>query len=169
METHRRVKIDPPEIRPGQVAEITVIPDEGHVGKNLTVSITGKRMRKERTTSTIMVNEGVDDIAGTTEEYRDMFIPWLEANHPELGIFGETGWNGTIVIPNIPVVMHYLFFSEEWEMHLYWHVTIEPHNWARTDLRRRYEESTPSLSFEIPSVTGTDRPRTIEPPTSTWR
>jgi hypothetical protein len=158
------VTVNPPAILPGQVAEVMVVPGEGRVGENITVTVTGKRMVEETATATIKVNPGVDDIREAAEGYRDMFVPWLESSRPELGITSGTAWNGTIVTPNILVVMHYLFLSEEWEMHLCWHVMIEPHNWARIDLRRRFEEVVPSLAFEIPSVTGSEGPREIEPP-----
>ncbi|MBN2309102.1 MAG: hypothetical protein JXR94_09035 [Candidatus Hydrogenedentes bacterium] len=95
--------------------------------------------------------EEEDLVASTAADVRDLFIPWLEANRPELGITSGTAWAGTIVTPHILVVTHYLFFSEEWEMHVCWHVMIAPHDWARIDLRRRFQETAPSVAFEIPS------------------
>jgi hypothetical protein len=163
------VKVKPLSILPGQFAEVIVVPGEDRVGENITVTVTGRRMSEETATATIKVNPGVDDIREAAEGYRDAFVTWLESSRPELGISTETSWNGTIVTPNILVVMHYIFLSEEWEMHLSWHVTIEPHNWARIDLRRRYEEVAPSLAFEIPSVTGAEEPREIEPPDESRR
>ena len=52
---------------------------------------------------------------------------------------------------HILVVSHYLFFSEDWEMGLMWHIMIAPHDWSRIYLRPRGEMA-PTLAFEIPSV-----------------
>ena len=53
--------------------------------------------------------------------------------------------------------------------HVSWHVTIEPHNWARIDLRRRFEDLAPSLAFEISMWTSPEEPHQIEPPATAWR
>ena len=93
---------------------------------------------------------------------RDKFIPWLAANHPEFGITSETEWTGTIVKPDIMVVMYYLYFSEDWEMGVQWHVTIPPHNWARIYLRHRITEVRPSYAFEISSWSEEGDPHAID-------
>lgn len=85
-------------------------------------------------------------------EIRDRFIPWLATNHPEFGITSENEWTETIVRPHIAVVMFYLFFSEDWEMGVSWHVMIPPHDWARIYLRHRFVEVQPSYAFEISSL-----------------
>ena len=159
------VTVEPQAITPGQVAEITVIPDEASTGGPLTVTVLGQREGAEQTeTLTIEVGEGEDLIAASATEFRDKFIPWLAANHPELGITSETEWTGTIVRPHIAVVMFYLFFSEDWEMGVSWHVTIPPHNWARIYLRHRFTETRPSHGFEISSWSAEDEePHTIDP------
>jgi len=95
---------------------------------------------------------------------RDMFIPWLSTNHPELGITQETEWTGTIVNPRILVVMHYIFISDQWEIYLTWHVTIPPHDWTRIHLRNRYTEQRPSKAYEISSVKAQEEPHAIEVP-----
>jgi len=102
-------------------------------------------------------------------EMRDKFIPWLAANHPEFGITSETKWTGTIVRPNIVVVMYYLFFSEDWEMGVSWHVTIPPHDWTRIYLRHRTTEAHPSYAFELSSWSEQGEPHAIDPPESVWR
>jgi hypothetical protein len=99
----------------------------------------------------MVVSDG--DLSDLAEEIQETFIPWLTKNRPEFGITEETEWTGTVVKPNILVVMHYLFFSNEWEMGLTWHVTFEPHNWARIYLRRRYIEAAPSQAFQLSSWT----------------
>lgn len=32
-------------------------------------------------------------------------------------------------------VEHYLLFSKDWEMHVYWYVMILPYDWAKIDRR----------------------------------
>ena len=101
---------------------------------------------------------------------RDLFVPLLADAHPELGITAETDWTGTIVSPHILVVTHYLYFSDEWEMHLFWHVMIPPHDWARLELRRRYAQTVPSLAFEIPSRSSDPLQFvSVEPSDTLWR
>jgi len=95
---------------------------------------------------------------------RDKFVPWLATNHPEFDITSETEWTGTIVNPGILVVMHYMFFSEDWEMYLTWHVMIPPYDWTRIYLRSRFTETQSSYAFEISSVQGEEEPHSIELP-----
>jgi len=97
-------------------------------------------------------------------EMRDKFVPWLASNHPELGITSETEWIGTIVNPGILVVMHYMFYSEDWEMYVTWHVMIPPYDWTKIYLRSRFTETQSSNAFEISSVQGEEEPHSIELP-----
>lgn len=159
------VTVYPQAIIPGQVGEITVIPDKASVGKNLTVTVNGERDGLKQTkTFTVEVLEGEDDLAQKATEMRDKFIPWLATKYPELGISNETKWTGTIVNPRILVVMHYIFLSEDWEIYVTWHVTIQPHDWTRIYLRHRFTESRPSYAFEISSVEAQGEPHAIEVP-----
>ena len=159
------VTTQPRQVTPGQVAEVIVIPTEASVDKMLTVTITGKRYGLTRTeTITIEVIPGEDGLGSYAAEMRDLFIPWLAANHPELGITTETEWTGTIVNPQILVVMHYIFYSDDWEMYVTWHVMIPPHDWTRIYLRHRFTELRPSYAFEISSVQGQEKPHSIEVP-----
>jgi len=110
-----------------------------------------------------------EDLASTAAEMRDKFISWLAANHPEFGITSETEWTGTIVYPGMEGVSYYLFFSEDWEMGVSWHVTIPPHDWARIYLMHRITETSPSHAFEISSLDAQEEPHVIDPPESVWR
>jgi hypothetical protein len=146
--------VEPSEISSDQVAEITVYP---LTFGNVTLAVQGERFgfkQAETITFTalelVVVDGDLDDLA---EEIQTKFISWLAENHPEFGITEETEWTGTVVKPDVLVVMHYLFFSDEWEMGLTWHVTIEPHNWSRIYLRQRYVETTPSHAFQLSSWT----------------
>ena len=158
------------DIFEGEVAEVVVIPAEASIGATIDVTIVGNRdsARNEKTFS-FEVAEGEDDRKEYAEELLDKFAAWLAANHPELGITANTEWDGTMVSPVWLVVSHYLFFSEEWELHIEWHVMIPPHDWARIDLRHRFDELAPSYAFEISSVNATSVPVPIEVPGTVWR
>jgi hypothetical protein len=113
---------------------------------------------------TINVSRGEDTILDAATPLRDRFVEWLASERPELGITADTEWTPTIVQPHILVVSHYLFFSEEWEMGLQWHIMIAPHDWAHIYLRPRGELQ-PTHAFEIPSVSdATSVPREMEVP-----
>lgn len=154
----------------GQVAEVVVIPAQASVGKTVTVTITGNRGGAiDKKVVSFDVVEGEDDRQEYAQELLDRFVPWLATNHPELGITGDTEWNGTMVSPVWLVVSHYLFFSEEWEVHVAWHIMVAPHDWARIDLRHRFDELAPSYAFEISSVSANSEPVPIDPPETVWR
>ncbi|KUO41953.1 MAG: hypothetical protein AVW05_00605 [Hadesarchaea archaeon DG-33] len=168
------VTVEPQAITPGQVAEITVIPDKASTGETLIVNIKGERDGLTQTEmSTIVVWVGEDTLEPYATDVRDRFIPWLAANYSELGITTETEWTGTVVRPRILVVTHYLFFSENWEMGVSWHVTIPPHDWTRIYLRHRATEVSPSYAFEISSLDAQEDPHAIDPKDafaeSVWR
>jgi len=164
------VTVTPDIIAPGEVAEVNVVPEEATAGDILKVIVLGEREEMVVPAyATIQVMEGEDLMAGTASEMRERFIPWLAENHPELGITVETEWEGTVVRPNIMVVMYYLFFSEDWEMGVTWHVTIPPHNWARIYLRDRTGEVYPSYAFEVESWSEPGDPYAIDVPDSVWR
>jgi len=158
------------DIVKGQVAEVVVAPSQSSTGKSIDVEITGKRGSITDTeTVTFNVIEGEDDRGEYATELSNKFIAWLEANHPELGITSETQWSGTMVSPEWLVVSHYLFFSDEWEMHISWHIMIAPYDWAKIDLRHRFDETAPAHAFEISSLSGNTEPVVMEIPETVWR
>jgi len=172
------VTVEHPWIVPGDVAEVSVVPDQAtgsanaDAGREISVQILARRGDTERSvTIPITITSEEEDLVGPlAEPVRDLFIPWLAENRPELGITDATEWEGTIVTPHILVVTHYLYFSSEWEMHVYWHVMIPPYDWARIDLRRRFSETLPSLAFEIPSRSADPvEIQEIDPPEELWR
>jgi len=158
------------DIVEGQVAEVVVIPAQASTGKTIKVTIMGTRGGSTaKKVVSFDVVEGEDDRQEYAEELLNRFLSWLATNHPELGITDDTAWNGTMVSPVWLVVSHYLFFSEEWEAHIEWHIMMPPSDWARIDLRYRFDELEPSYAFEIPSVNATSEPVPIEPPETVWR
>ena len=173
------VQVQNPDVRAGEVAEIVVIPapladgeEADEEGRDITVTIQAAR-RGLVATKTVTIHiwsEEEEEVKEAAEEVRDLFIPFLSEEHPEFGIDEDTEWTGTIVTLHNLVVTHYLFFSDEWEMHVYWHVMIPPYNWARIELRRRFEEMLPSEAFEIPSRTADPiEVNEIAPSTTLWR
>lgn len=164
------VIVEPALLKPGKVCEVTVIPRAGEAGNTITLTVTGQREHHEDSLrTTIEVIPGDDQLRPTAETIQARFIPWLAENHPELGITTQTIWVPSLVTPEILIVANYLFFSEEWEMGLTYHVMIAPDDWARIYLRKRYEKDTPTYGFEISSLSATDDPIIIDPPESVLR
>jgi hypothetical protein len=147
----------------GGVAEVTVVPAAVDEEKDLRVVI--RATRGGVTTAvvrTIPVIPGEDLEAAEAMRHLKLFLPWLAAKHPELGITPATRWRGTS-ITHLLVVTHYMFVSDEWEIVLSWHNMIPPHDWTRIELRHRWTEAWPSRAFEIPSISGGDKPHEIAP------
>ena len=158
------------DIFEGQVAEVVVIPAQASIGKTIKVTITGNQgSLTDKKVVSFDVAEGEDDRQEYAEELLDKFVSWLATNHPELGITDDTAWDGTMVSPVWLVVSHYLFFSEEWEAHIEWHIMVPPYDWAKIDLRHRFDELEPSYAFEISSLNATSEPVAIEVPETVWR
>ena len=158
------------DIVEGEVAEVVVIPAQASVGKTIEVTITGNRdSATDEKIASFEVAEGEDDRQEYARELLDRFVSWLATNHPELGITEDTAWDGTMVSPVWLVVSHYLFFSEEWEAHIEWHIMMPPDDWTRIDLRHRFDELAPSYAFEISSVNATSEPVPMEVPETVWR
>ena len=162
--------IDHKSIKANQVAEVTVIPTPSSTGKVVEVDVTATRgsVTVKKTVS-FEVIDGEDDRRDYAVELRDKFVEWLAENKPELNLNSNTKWIGTMVSPQWLVVSHYLFFSDEWEMHVEWHIMIAPDDWARIDLRHRFDETKPSYAFEISSREGNTEPKAIEVPEMIWR
>jgi hypothetical protein len=154
----------------GEVAEVVVIPAPASIGAIIEVTITGVRgSATDEKVVSFEVAEGEDDRQEYAGELLDKFVSWLATNHPELGITEDTVWDGTTVSPIWLVVSHYLFFSDEWEAHIEWHVMIPPYDWAKIDLRHRFDELAPSYAFEISSLDAGSEPIAIEVPETVWR
>lgn len=164
------VIIEHQSIMKDQVAEVTVIPASTSMGQSIEVSVTGTRgSMTSKKSVTFDVIEGEDDRKDYAIEMRDRFVAWLAKNKPELKITGDTKWTPTMVSPQWLVVSHYLFFSDEWEMHIEWHIMIAPSDWVRIDLRHRFDETKPSYAFEISSRETKNDPIPIDVPEMIWR
>lgn len=153
------------EIHPGEVAEFLVVPAEDAVGTTLRLDIVAETEGERADTGWSMeVVEWEDTIRPLATELRDRFVSHISANYPDLGIDADTVWTPSITKPQILVVMHYLFFSDEWEMGINWHVTVPEHAWSRMYLRPR-TGLLPTFGLEIPSYLDPEsKPRPWEPP-----
>jgi hypothetical protein len=154
------------EIGPGEVVEFAVVPGEPLMGgptaetvvpepivggDAITLDLVARRgSRQESASLSMEVVEWVNDLEPLASDLRDRFVAYLEENRPELGIDSRTAWVPSITKPQILVVMHYLFFSDAWEMGITWHVTVPEHAWSHMYLRAR-DELHPSTGLEIPS------------------
>ena len=181
------ITVEPADIVPGQVCEITVIPHEQSAsetgpklaptllrssdkywpGDELVVTVLGERSGfKQSQDVSLNMLPGEDMTLEDATAVRNRFIPYLSASHPEFGITDQTEWIPTIVKPHILVVTHYLFFSDEWELGVMWHVMIPPYDWAKIYLRHRYTDMQPQYAFEISSISADPplEPYPIDPP-----
>jgi hypothetical protein len=152
------------------VVEVTVVPDAVEADATLRVTITGTRDGLEAVAErTLPVWPETDARGADAAMIRDLFIPWIEEQHPELGIDASTPWEGTIVQSQMLIVSHYLFLTDEWEMGVEWHVMAPPDDWARMYLRHRFDELAPSIAAEISSVLDEVPPVEIDPPEAVFR
>ena len=163
----------PSTLEAGQVAEVILMPAGVPVDTTVTLTIEGRRGDETHSaTSTAVITQPIqspDDRLVTGTAMRDLFIPWLASEHPELGINADTEWMAVPLRPHILEVSYYLFLSDDWELAVWWHVMIPPYNWARMYLRHRDTESVPSFGAEISSVSGRDDPHIMTPPEEVWR
>ena len=117
------VTVSHKQIKPGQVAEVTVVPSKLNADTKMNITIIGERgglKNNEITTIEVfggeIVNGDEDPLKVFAAEIRNKFVSWLEINNAEFGVSNETEWEGTLVRPRFLVVTFYLFFSDEWEM-----------------------------------------------------
>ncbi|MFX1563824.1 MAG: hypothetical protein ACFFDP_11030 [Promethearchaeota archaeon] len=123
-----------------KVVEIFVYPESDHVNHDISLEIIVTIDDTTAVDSAIIhvlnwtLPEGPPDYV---EEMRDIFINFLETNHPDYGINDLLTWTPIYNAPGILVVGHYLFMSNCWEMEVSWHVMIPPHDWVRVYIRPR--------------------------------
>jgi hypothetical protein len=160
-------------VESGQVVEIRLYCDGVPVGTAVTLTVEARRDKETHVaTAEATITEPVgapDDRLETGIEMRDAFIPWLAAEHPELGITAETVWTPVALRPHILEVSFYMFLSDEWELVVWWHVMIPPYDWTRMYLRHRSTEVIPSFGAEISSRSAGDEPHVVAPPEEVWR
>lgn len=146
-----QVSVNPGEIREGEVAEVTVIPDAATEERSLEIVVTGTRGDLEQTaTRSTTVFAWEDDRGEYAGTLLSLFTTWLAERQPDLGISVSTQFSGSFIAPGLLVVSHYEYMSDDWELGLSWHVMIPPDDWAEIYLRPR-EELVPTLAFRLSS------------------
>lgn len=141
--------IEPSEIRPGEVAEVSIVPAPGM--ESLAVSVTGVRGKVERTVvEETPVVPDTDQLGPEARQLMAVFSAWLADERPEFGITPTTELEGNAVAPMLLVVTHYMFKTDAWEIGLAWHIMIPPDDWAEIYLRPR-DEAVPTVAFRLAS------------------
>lgn len=145
------ITVKPSEISGVEVAEVTVVPEATTSETELVITIEVTTVDTTYTvTKTTTVLPWGDDRGGQAAEILGLFTSWLGENRPELGVTPETRFEGTYLAPQLLVVSHYGFFSDQWEIGLAWHVMIPPDDFSEIYLRPR-SELRPNLGFRIDS------------------
>jgi hypothetical protein len=162
-------KILPVELQPGVVGEVWVIADPATTEVMGSVTITGTRNgASQSVTRSLPVFPMAGERAADARPHFERWLAWLIAEHPELGITADTEWE-PVFVSTLLVVSHYSYWSEDWELTISWHNMIPPHDWSEAFLRRRGEETAPSLAWRQDSVKGKTEPREVTPPDSVVR
>jgi len=149
-----RIHVVPATLPLGEVGEIHLVPHAVTAGTTLDITVCSHSWMPPAVAilhATSRVTHR-DELVRDASAVRDVFTHWLEETHPELGVSSATSWSAIPVRTHRLVVTHCLFLSEDWEMAVWWHVTMPPHDWARMYLRRRFHESSPTLAAEIRSM-----------------
>jgi hypothetical protein len=166
------VMVQPSSITGTEVAEVTVIPTstEGELAVTIEVST---EQGTESISRVASISPWEDDRGEQAGEILDLFTPWLAETHPELGITPDSEFEGTFVAPELLVVSHYVFFNDQWEIGVAWHVMLPPDDFSEIYLRPRSELS-PTLAFRVGSWqtaldTGDYEVMDVEPPSEVTR
>ena len=146
------VIVEPDSIGAGEVAEVWVVPGPPAAdGATVEIVVSARRGEFEETaTRPLTVYSWEDDRGGYTGDLLAVFTAWLAEQRPDLGIGSGTVFAGSFIAPELLVVSHYLYVSDEWEIGLSWHVMIPPDDWAEVYLRPRGEPA-PTLAFRLAS------------------
>lgn len=140
---------EPASIVAGEVAEVMFAVDVESDGAPVEIVVTGRRGELEATATRSTTGYAWDDDrAEYARTLLDVFLAWLAEHESEIGIGSDTEFAGSFVAPELLVVSHYLFLSDEWELGLSWHVMLPPDDWAEVYLRPR-DDLAPMLAFRL--------------------
>lgn len=161
-------RILPSELAAGVVGEVWVVADPATEEVTGSVTITGTRGATSHAVTRSLPVFPTDGVRPEAQANFDRWVAWLIAEHPELGITAETTWE-PVFVSTLLIVSHYSFWSEDWEVTVAWHVMVAPHDWSEVHLRRRGEDTSPSLAWRMDSVTLLSAPYAVDPPESVVR
>jgi len=138
------------------VAEVLLVPPVSAVGSDIPVRVSGGLGVKPATASVRVTEppEVPDALRRSAERILDGFGRWIEETVPEIDPASSADWQGIPIRLHRLVVSHYMFLSPEWEIVVWWHVTVPPHDWARIYVRKRFTDDRPRAAAEISSFLG---------------
>jgi hypothetical protein len=145
--------------------ELFLYPNQSHLGKIVNVSLeinTADGILEDSAIITIIQWTASNDTV--IESMMDCFVQYVEENVSFTHISMNITWDYCGTIPMILIVEHHLFRSENWEMGISRHVTIEPHDWVKAYLRPRnstkpiWEGIIASWASEIHTITENEPP-----------
>ena len=153
-----------------KVLELFVKPNSSHLNHiiEINLEIIDKEINLESSAIVEVIDWGAKNIT-EVEGMRDTFVSYLSSNKSSFGINESITWEGFDNAPQILIVEHYLFRSNNWELALSRHVMIAPHDWVRVYLRPR-NQITPIWAGIIESWSSSNHSITeLEPPTTIYR
>ncbi|MEX1208749.1 MAG: hypothetical protein WEE36_09165 [Acidimicrobiia bacterium] len=145
------VAVEPATIQSGEVAEIVINAEPTADDRPITIEVTatrGKELKSASWQTTVFAVE--DDRGPYARELLALFTAWLADNEPDLGITPTTEFSGAMTSPELLVVSHYAFVSDEWELRLSWHIMVPPDDWSEITLRAR-DELLPTVAYRMAS------------------
>jgi len=165
------VRIDhaPETLAFAEVGEIHVIPDPESAGDMVELGISTlsegpSAIAQIHVTETTPTRDA-EWMAYHAQRARDTFVPWLETEHPELGITRRTEW---VALPtrNVdePPPYYCLLQSAEWELAVWWYGGGGLGDWARMTVRHRTTDFTPRLGARVLSLRSDKNPRPMDVP-----
>jgi len=157
------------------IIEFAVTPDPASTGNRVQVVLVAEIEGTVRQDICVLhvtdalSEDGAISRAREAEEIRHEFYEWMIETCPSIPAETSGAWTGIPIRPHRLVVSHYVFFSGDWEIVIWWHVTTPPHDWARIYIRRRFTDRTPWIAAEISSLLNGELPRAIDPPELVFR
>ena len=93
--------------------------------------------------------EGVDDLADTAKQIASIFLGRVHEQLPSLPSDATGLVNGTPVA-GLLIVMHYAWFTQQYEIGVAWHIMVAPNDFAEMYIRPRGAPA-PTHTFRINS------------------
>lgn len=125
------------------VAEIRVSPSENISSGKYNIGVAAVHVvglyvqNVERIKLEVEVFDWESTVSRNLSQKRDLFIEWLETEHPEFGIFPKQKYDAYNTYPELIIVEHGTFLSSEWEIRVCDHVMIPPDDWSMIWIRKR--------------------------------
>jgi hypothetical protein len=123
-----------------RVAEITIKPDSLIEIRNYRIVLIAQNEDMIKILEfAVEIFPGESQVSDWAIRKRDEFMFWLMHEHPEYSEVADQKWFVYNTYPQIWIVEHWTFLSEEWEMRICFHVMIPPYDWSMMRLRKRGE------------------------------